>query len=38
MKTLQEIIERNDYVRMNEALVNRSVELAKIILDKMQEL
>lgn len=38
MKTLDEIIKRDDYVRMNGALIDRAQELAEIILKKMNEL
>lgn len=38
MKTLDEIINRQDYVRMNNALIDRAQELAEIIRKKMEEL
>lgn len=38
MKTLDEIINRQDYVRVNEALVNRAQELAAKFADKFDEL
>lgn len=38
MKSLQEIINRNDYVNMNAALIKRAVEVAEIICNKMEEL
>lgn len=38
MKTLDEIISRSDYARLNTALIDRAQELAKIICQKMQEL
>lgn len=38
MKTLDEIVNRNDYVRLNEALMDRVFELAQIVLEKMKEL
>lgn len=38
MKTIDEIINRNDYVKLNEALRERTLELAEIVLKKMQEL
>lgn len=38
MKSLQEIINRNDYVNMNAALIKRAIEVADIIRNKMEEL
>lgn len=38
MKTLQEIIERKDYKRINSALKNRAYELAEKIHEKFEEL
>lgn len=38
MKTLDEIINRQDYVRMNSALIARAHELAVIIRDKMLQI
>lgn len=38
MKTLQEIIERNDYERINSALKNRAYELAVKIRTKFEQL
>lgn len=38
MKSLQEIINRNDYKNMNKALINRAIEVANIIREKMQYL
>lgn len=38
MKTLQQIIERNDYVRINKAMRERVREIAEIIRNKMDDL
>lgn len=38
MKTLDEIIKRQDYVRVNEALTERAKELAEIFANKFDEL
>ena len=38
MKSLQEIINRNDYVNANKALVSRASEIAVLIRNKMEEL
>lgn len=38
MKTIEEIINRNDYVRLNKSLTNRVEEIATLIADKMEEL
>lgn len=38
MKTLDEIIKRDDYARVNDALINRAQELAAIVRKKMEQL
>lgn len=38
MKSLQEIINRNDYVNMNKALISRASDIAVLIRKKMEEL
>lgn len=38
MKTIDEIVNRSDYVKLNEALQKRTRNIAKIVLDKMREL
>lgn len=38
MKTIDEIINRQDYVRMNNALIARAHEVAVIIRDKMNQI
>jgi len=38
MKTLQQIIERDDYKRLSRNLANKVEELAEIIIKKMEEL
>lgn len=38
MKTLDEIINRQDYARVNNALMKRAPEIARIIRDKMEYL
>ena len=38
MKTIDEIVNRNDYKRLNESLIDRVKEISKIIRKKMYEL
>lgn len=38
MKTVDEIINREDYIKLNEALKNRSIQIAKMIRGLMYEL
>lgn len=37
-KTLDQIINRNDYIRLNSSLIDRAIEVAHIIRKKMQDL
>ena len=38
MKTLQQIIERDDYKRLSRNLANKVEDLANIVIKKMEEL
>lgn len=38
MKTLQEVLDRNDYVRLTESLKSKTIELAEKIRHKMEAL